>query len=82
MLVIRDEELKYFDWQGAAQNNAWELHDDEWEILEGLLDEAYPHGIRDWTLQNLFEKHFDKVCAMLGLKYDATNYHIIREDEE
>ena len=54
MKIYEETTLKDFDFWMGARAFADRLNNDEWEILELYFDEAYPEGIANTDLNDIF----------------------------
>ena len=66
MKVHSDIRLKDFNFWSGAKNNASKLCDMEMDIVENILDDLYPEGIDETTLNDLFWFDFDTITSWLG----------------
>jgi gas vesicle protein len=79
MKVYDDISLRNFQpWSGAVDNfNS--LSYEELDQIEATLEELYPDGISETTINDLFWFDFETICEWLGIK---TEYEIKDEIEE
>lgn len=70
MKIVSEQKLEWFDFWSGAVSNASLLTSQEFAELEGILEELYPQGIDEVTLNDLFWFDFGQVCEWLGLDED------------
>ena len=80
MRVYCEISLTSFEFWSGAKCRAEQLTYSELEELEYILEDIYPEGIEDTTINDLFWFDFPIVCEWLGLQLDE-NEDIIREEE-
>lgn len=68
MKLFRDIEPRNFDFWDGAEERANKLTDEDWDIVEPILEDLYPDGMEDSTLNDLFWFDFDSVAEWLGYK--------------
>lgn len=68
MKLSRDIEPRNFDFWSGAEERANKLTDEDWDIIEPILDDLYPDGTEDSTLNDLFWFDFDSIAEWLGYK--------------
>lgn len=54
MKLSRDIEPRNFDFWSGAEERANKLTDEDWDIIEPILDDLYPDGTEDSILNDLF----------------------------
>lgn len=52
-------------WSGAKENVKF-LNNDDFIVIESVLEEIYPDGIEETELNDLFRFDFDEVAKILG----------------
>lgn len=68
MKLYRDIAPRDFDfWEGAKERAAM-LTDEDWDKVEPILEDLYPEGTEDSTLNDLFWFDFDTIAEWLGYK--------------
>lgn len=77
MIIKKDMSLGSFGFWSGAKNNANMLTDEQLTAVEEALEEFYPDGIDETTLNDLFWFEFEYICELIGLEYDAENDKII-----
>ena len=70
MLVTQETKLKDFKFWCGGDEKASLLTRQELDDLEGHIEELYPDGINETTLNDLFWYDFDWVCEQIGLKVE------------
>lgn len=78
MKVLCEIRLVDFKFWCGAKSRAEQLSYDELEQLEYILQDIYPEGVEDTTINDLFWFDFPIVCDWLGLKLNE-NEDVIRE---
>lgn len=80
MKVFCEISLTSFEFWGGAKLRAQQLTYSELEELEYILEDIYPEGIEETTINDIFWFEFPSVAEWLGLQLDE-NEDIIREEE-
>lgn len=83
MKIYEEKSLSEFDfWQGA-KSRAEALTTKQLEQLEEILEDAYPDGIEDTSLNDLFWFEPDTVAGWLGFEtFEALEKFNSGEEEE
>lgn len=68
MKVTQDISLRNFEFWSGAKTNAEELTCTQLDELEGILEEEYPDGIDETTLNDLMWFEFDTIKEWLGIE--------------
>ncbi len=76
MKIFKEESLRYFDFWSGAEENANELSGEQLDNLETILEDTYPDGIDETTLNDMMWLDFDTIKEWLGIEDDE------EEDEE
>jgi hypothetical protein len=79
MKVFCEINLTNFQFWAGAKDNAAMLEYDELEQLEYMLEDIYPEGIEETTINDLMWFDFESVCEWLGLELDVDNWEIKRD---
>lgn len=66
MKIIQDTSLKDFDFWSGAKETAEQLTDEQFERLEGMLEDLYPDGMTDTELNDLFWFESDLIYEWAG----------------
>lgn len=80
MRVHCEISLVNFEFWSGARCRAEQLTYEELEQLEFMLEDIYPDGVEDTTINDLLWFDFPVVCEWLGLELDE-NEDIIREEK-
>lgn len=69
MRIYREEHIRNFEfWQGA-RDFAEKLTDSQFDIIEDMLNDIYPEGLDETSLNDIFWFEKDSICEWLG--YDS-----------
>ena len=79
MRVYKDESISSFDFWCGARDTVKHLTDDEMDTIEIILDDLYPEGMEETTLNDLFRFEDDLIAEWLG--YDSFDEIMNREEE-
>lgn len=79
MKVFCEMRLTNFQFWAGAKDNAAMLEYDELEQLEYMLEDIYPEGIEETTINDLMWFDFEIVCEWLGLELDVDKWEIKRD---
>lgn len=82
MKIHTEQSLWRFEFWGGAEHNRQMLDYDEIEQIESILEDCYPEGIDEVTLNDIFRFDFETVVEWLGYRMDVDNWEIIREETE
>ena len=82
MKIYTEQSLINFQFWCGAKDNAAMLDYEELEQIEYMLEDIYPDGIDDTTINDLFWFDFETVVEWLGYRIDVDNWEIIREETE
>lgn len=66
MIIIKEIELKGFEFWGGAKDIANLIEDDEFYIIEELLEALYPDGITETQVNDFFWFEGDTIAQALG----------------
>lgn len=66
MIIIKEIELKSFEFWSGAKDIANLIEDDEFDIIEELLEDLYPDGITDTQVNDFFWFEGDTIAQALG----------------
>lgn len=71
MKTFKTEDLKNFEfWSGGEWANKY-LTDEEFDEIEFQLEELYPDGVDETTINDLFWHDTDYVLSLIGTDYDT-----------
>lgn len=86
MRFYTEKSLANFDFWSGAKNNADMLSVEQLEQVEAVLEDCYPDGVDETTINDLFWFEFETVLDWLGLALDDSGEIIdpaeIDESEE
>lgn len=68
MKIYQQLPLQHFSFWGNAKTNADHLTDSELNQIELYLEDVYPDGIDQTSLNDIFAYDFEWVCEMLDIK--------------
>ena len=74
MKVYSEKSLRNFEFWSGAKSNAEELTLEQIDMVESILEDAYPDGMEDTQINDFFWFDFDTIREWLGIKDE--------EDEE
>ena len=66
MKIISDISLKDFGFWSGAKDTAEQLTDEQFDQVEGVLEDLYPDGMTDTELNDIFWFESDKVYEWAG----------------
>lgn len=66
MRVISDINLRDFEFWSGAKDFVAKLTDDELDTIEYELEDAYPKGMSDTQINDIFWFNRDFICELLG----------------
>lgn len=67
MKIYTEQSLANFEFWSGAKNNADMLSVEQLEQIETILEDCYPDGVDDTTINDLFWFDFETVLDWLGL---------------
>ena len=67
MTIITEQSLTNFEFWSGAKDNVAELSYSQLEQVEAMLEDIYPDGCTDTTINDLFWFEFDTVKDWLGI---------------
>ena len=67
MKVTTEQSLSNFNFWSGAKDNAAELTDSQLDQVESILEDLYPDGISETTINDFFWFEFDTVKEWLGI---------------
>lgn len=71
MKIFREESLSNFEFWSGAKHLAERLSDDEFDTIEAFLETAYPDGMSETQINDLFWFEDEWICNdVLGIDYD------------
>lgn len=78
MKIYREESLSMFEFWGGARDFAAVLDSDDMDIIESVLEDIYPDGIDETTINDIFWFEPDTIAEWLG--YDS--WEALEESKE
>ena len=78
MKLTSEKSLENFEFWSGAKDLADKLSHDELQTIEGILEEAYPDGISETELNDMFWVEKDTIAGWLG--YENGEYLLFRDD--
>lgn len=86
MRIYTEKSLADFDFWSGAKNNAEMLSVEQLEQVETILEDCYPEGVDETTINDLFWFDFETVLDWLGLALNDDGEIIdpteVEEEEE
>ena len=84
MKLYSEKRLHSFEFWSGAKDRAAMLTDEELDAVETNLEELYPDGMDEMTVNDLFWFDFESVCEWIGLPYNPETDEIDRgaDDDE
>lgn len=79
MKIYKEESLASFEFWSGAKDTAKYLSYSELEQIECILEELYPDGVDETTINDIFWFEEDTIAEWLG--YDCFEDIVNREDE-
>lgn len=68
MKVYSEINLRDFEFWSGAKSNAETLTSEQLDIVESILEDAYPDGISETQINDFFWFEFDTIHEWLGIK--------------
>lgn len=66
MKIYTEQSLSNFEFWSGAKDTAQHLTDDDFATIESMLEELYPEGVDDTTINDLFWFEEDTIAEWLG----------------
>lgn len=70
MRIYTDKSLANFEFWSGAKSNADMLSVEQLEQVEAILEDCYPEGVDETTINDLLWFDFETVAEWLGLALD------------
>lgn len=67
MKVYSKLSLRDFEFWAGAKDNAQKLTLEQLDEVEQILEEIYPDGVDETTINDIFWFDFDHICVWLGI---------------
>ena len=68
MKVYSEINLRDFEFWSGAKSNAETLTSEQLDIVESILEDAYPDGISETKINDFFWFEFDTIREWLGIE--------------
>ena len=68
MKVYKEINLRDFEFWSRAKDNAETLTNEQLDMVESILEDAYPDGVEDTQINDFFWFDFDTIREWLGIK--------------
>ena len=68
MKVYSEINLRDFEFWSGAKSNAETLTSEQLDIVESILEDAYPDGISETQINDFFWFEFDTIREWLGIE--------------
>lgn len=68
MKIYAEKALRHFKFWAGAKDNASELTDEQLDAVESILEDIYPEGMEETTINDLFWFEFDRIQEWLGIE--------------
>lgn len=82
MRIYTEKSLANFEFWSGAKNNAEKLSGEQLEQVEAILEDCYPEGVEETTINDLFWFDFETVLDWLGLSLNDDGDIIDPTEEE
>ena len=68
MKVYKDMNLRDFEFWSGAKSNAETLTDEQLDMVEAILEDAFPDGMDATQINDIFWFDFDTIHEWLGIE--------------
>ena len=68
MKVYKEMNLRDFEFWSRAKDNAETLTTEQLDMVESILEDAYPDGMSDTQINDFFWFEFDTIREWLGIE--------------
>ena len=82
MKVYSEKSLSDFNFWSGAKDNAAELTDAQLDTVECILEDIYPDGMDETSVNDLFRFEFDTVKEWLGITEEEEEEEEEEKEEE
>ena len=79
MKVTTEQSLSNFNFWSGAKDNASELTDSQLDTIESILEDIYPDGMSESSVNDLFWFDFETVKEWLGIEEEEEEEEDINE---
>lgn len=66
MKIYTEQSLSNFEFWSGAKDTVKYLNDDDFDTIEAMLDEVYPEGMDETTINDFFWFDEDTIAEWLG----------------
>lgn len=80
MKIYEEKSLRNFEFWSGAKDTVKYLTDDELDTIESILEDAYPDGMEDTEINDLFWFEDDTIADWLG--YEDFEAIMHRDDDD
>lgn len=80
MKIYTEQSLIYFEFWAGAKDTVKYLTDEELNTIEAILEDTYPEGIDETTLNDFFWFEDDTIAEWLG--YESFEEIMNRDSDE
>ena len=82
MRIYEDIDIRNFKFWSGAKDRVGALTNDDWDVIEPLLDDLYPDGMSDGELNDFFWFEFDTIAQWLGYESEEDMDHKRESEDE
>ena len=68
MKVYKEMNLRDFEFWSGAKSNAETLTDEQLDMVESILEDAFPDGMDETQINDIFWFDFDTIRERLGIE--------------
>ena len=68
MEVYKEMNLRDFEFWSGAKSNAETLTDEQLDMVESILEDAFPDGLDETQINDIFWFDFDTISEWLGIE--------------
>ena len=68
MEVYKEMNLRDFEFWSGAKSNAETLTDEQLDMVESILEDAFPDGMDETQINDIFWFDFDTIREWLGIE--------------
>ena len=68
MKVYKEMNLRDFEFWSGAKSNAETLTDEQLDMVESILEDAFPDGMDETQINDIFWFDFDTIRDWLGIE--------------
>ena len=68
MKVYKEMNLRDFEFWSGAKSNAETLTDEQLDMVESILEDAFPDGMDETQINDIFWFDFDTIHEWLGIE--------------